>query len=154
MQLLTCVLGRREETQILDVHLKKSAHFRTRRKLRMSSIPVTSKRKRKSTGKTGSPRAPGQVPTGVAGGMSTSDRVRPSVTAPDLSLPLAQTTHHYTADHTPTTTGFYTVTSYTNPLGNFSRKFDGYVNNKKLSYPQRECTSNVTLLYGADGISI
>ena len=26
--------------------------------------------------------------------------------------------------------------------------------NKKLSYPQRKCTSNVVILYGADGISI
>jgi len=28
------------------------------------------------------------------------------------------------------------------------------VNNKKLSYPQRKCASNVGILYGADGISI
>jgi len=27
-------------------------------------------------------------------------------------------------------------------------------NNKKLSYPQRKCASNVAILYGADGISI
>ena len=26
--------------------------------------------------------------------------------------------------------------------------------NKKLSYPQRKCASNVAILYGADGISI
>ena len=26
--------------------------------------------------------------------------------------------------------------------------------NKKLSYPQRKCASNVTVLYGADGISV
>ena len=27
-------------------------------------------------------------------------------------------------------------------------------NNKKLSYPQRKCASNVAIPYGADGISI
>jgi len=28
------------------------------------------------------------------------------------------------------------------------------MNNKKLSYPQRKCASNVAILYGTDGISI
>ena len=42
------------------------------------------------------------------------------------------------------------------PISSSSRDTEREIEreNKKLSYPQRKCASNVAILYGADGISI